>query len=46
MSAALEHIHSRSRQENLTARDFMLNRAVEVDLDAGCSDYEIPPAGP
>lgn len=41
---ALGHIEIRAAHERVSPRDFMLNRAVEVELDGTCTDYEIPPA--
>ena len=42
LAAAIWHIEARARAEGCSPRDFMLNRAVEVELDGSCADYEIP----
>ena len=41
-AAAIRHIEVRARAEGCGPRDFMLNRAVEVELDGSCADYDIP----
>jgi predicted nuclease of predicted toxin-antitoxin system len=44
LMSALRHIETRAAHEEVSPRDFMLNRAVEVELDGTCTDYEIPPS--